>query len=213
MSKNKSKSEAKEEARIQKRIARAEKRAKKYTGVDDGIVQRFWEIVNLFPKITTLELEQRVENFIMKATPGQFFAMQQVLFEEAMPYLLEDERVRNVMKALSGKQIGLAVSDEYESTITLDGFRLTVKRGIISKDIPVISVASRRDYADALLQRKDPIKMILGRNIRATHKLKLLRWGLPHLDLIRDKSLLDKYLAYHGDVEQILDEYLTKLGY
>jgi hypothetical protein len=213
LSKNKSKSGIKEEARIQKRIAKAEKRAKKYTGVDDGIVQRFWEIVNLFPKITTLELERRVENFIMKATPGQFFAMQQVLFEEAMPYLLGDERVRNVMKALSGKQIGLAVSDEYESTITLDELRLTVSRGISNKDIPVISVASRRDYADAVLQKKDPVKMILGKRIRATHKLKLLRWGLPHLDLVRDKGLLDKYLAYQDDVEQVLEEYLTKHGY
>ena len=213
MSKNKSKSEVKEEARIQKRIARAEKRAKKCTGVDDGIVQRFWEIVNLFPKISTLELEQRVENFIMKATPGQFFAMQQVLFEEAMPYLLEDERVRKVMKALRGKQIGLAVSSEYESTITLDELRLTINRGISNKDIPVFSVASRRDYVDAILQKKDPVKMILGRKIRATHKLKLLRWGLPHLDLIRDKSLLDKFLTYQDDVEHILDDYLAKLGY
>ncbi len=213
MSKKKRKSEAKEEAKIRKRIARAEKRAKKYTGVDDGIVQRFWEIVNLFPEISTLALEQRVESFIMKATPGQFFAMQQIMFEEATPYLLEDERVRNVMKALSGKQIGLAVSGEYESTITLDELCLTVNRGISNKDIPVISVTSRRDYADAILHRKDPVKMILSRKIRATHKLKLLRWGLPHLDLVRDKSLLDKYLAYQDVVEQVLDEYLTKLGY
>ena len=209
---SKSKSEIKEEARIQKRIAKAEKKARKYAGVDDGIIQRFWEMVNLFPKMSTLELEQRVENFIMNATPGQFFIMQQVLFEEAMPYLLEDERVSKVMNALKGKRIGLAVSGEYESTITLDDLHLTVSRGI-SKEIPVISVASRRDYADAILQKKDPVKMILGRKIKATHKLKLLRWGLPHLDLIRDKSLLEKYLTYQRDVEKDLDEYLASLGY
>ncbi|MBU4194629.1 MAG: hypothetical protein KKF66_06510 [Actinobacteria bacterium] len=128
---SKSKSEIKEEARIQKRIAKAEKKARKYAGVDDGIIQRFWEMVNLFPKMSTLELEQRVENFIMNATPGQFFTMQQVLFEEAMPYLREDERVRTVMKALKGKRIGLAVSGEYESTITLDDLHQTTRQQVL----------------------------------------------------------------------------------
>lgn len=212
MRKSKSDRDTMDEAKVQKRIAKAEKKAKKYTGVDDGLIHRFWEIVNLFPKITTLELEQRVENFILNATPGQFFTMQQVLFEEAIPYLLEDDRVRKVMETLSGEAIGLTISGEYKSTISLDLNNLTVRRGI-NDNIPVFSVASRRDYADAILLKKDPVKLILGRKIKATHKLKLLRWALPHIDLIRDKGLLDKFIAYQGEVEKVLDESLAKMGY
>jgi len=198
--------------KIQKRIAKAEKKAIKLAGVDNGIIGRFWELVNMFPKITTPELELRVEHFIMTAAPGQLFLMQRALFEEATPYLLEDERVRCVMGDLHGKRIGMAITGEYESTVTLDGTCFQVERGI--KDgIPVISVVSRRDYADTILSRADPIKMILGRRIRASHKFTLLRWGLPHLDLLKDKTLFEKYLTYQPEVEAVLEENLTKMGY
>jgi hypothetical protein len=83
----------------------------------------------------------------------------------------------------------------------------------IKEDIPVLSIESRRDYADLILGRKDPVKMILGRKIRATHKLTLLKWALPHIDILRDKNLFDKYLSYQTDVEEVLRRALEDMGY
>jgi hypothetical protein len=117
-----------DDEKVRKRIAKAEKKATRLAGVDQGLIHHFWELVNMFPKISTPELELRVEHFIMTAAPGQMFLMQQAIFEEATPYLLEDERVRHVMCQLSGKQIGLAITGEYESTVTLDGVSLKVNR-------------------------------------------------------------------------------------
>jgi len=204
--------DSKEEQKIQKRIAKAERKAIKYAGVDQGLIHRFWELVNMFPKISTPELEERVENFIMNAAPGQYFMMQQAIFEEATPYLVEDERVLCLMDALAGKKIGLSIPGEYESTVTLDQRCFQVRRGIV-EDVPVISCLTRRDYADALLLKADPIKMIIGRRIRASRKFKLLRWVLPHMELLRDRSLFDKYLSYQSEIEQVIEENLTRMGY
>lgn len=201
-----------DDSTVQKKIDRAEKKALKVKGVDNGLIGRFWELVSLFPRISTPELERRVESFIMTAAPGQLFRMQQAIFEEATPYLLEDERVRCVMDDLCGKQIGLAIMGEYESTVTLDNRCFQVARGI-TDHMPVISVVSRKDYADAILSRVDPVKMILSRRIRASHKLTLLKWGLPHLDLLRERGLFEKYLAYQPEVEAVLDDNLTRMGY
>lgn len=201
-----------DDAQVQKRIEKAQKKAVKLAGVDQGLIHRFWELVNMFPKISTPQLERRVENFMMTAAPGQLFRMQQALFNEATPYLLEDERVRKVMDDLCGKRIGLAITGEYESTVTLDNRCFTARRGI-TDGIPVISVVSRKDYVDAVLSRVDPVKMILSRRIRASHKLTLARWGLPHLDLLREKGLFEKYLSYQPEVEAVLVENLSMMGY
>ncbi|HEY5526499.1 MAG TPA: hypothetical protein VIK02_02835 [Candidatus Anoxymicrobiaceae bacterium] len=202
----------KEELKIQKRIARAEKKAMKLGGVDQGLIHRFWELVNMFPKISTPELERRVEHFIMTAAPGQYFLMQQAIFQEATPYLVEDERMRHLMDELAGKKIGLSIPGEYESTVTLDQRCFQVRRGIV-ENVPVISCMSRKDYADAILLKADPIKMILGRRIRASRKFTLLRWVLPHIEVLRDRSLFDKYLGYQPEVEKVIEENLTRMGY
>jgi len=197
---------------VRKKIEKAEKKALKFSGVDNGLIARFWELVNLFPSISTPELEKRVEHFIMTATPGQLFRMQQLLFESATPFLLEDERVRCVMDDLCGKKIGLAITGEYESTVTLSNRCFHVARGN-AEGIPVISIASRKDYVDAVLGRVDPVKMILSRRLRASRKLTLLKWGLPHLNLLRERGLFEKYLAYQPDVEAVLDEGMASMGY
>jgi hypothetical protein len=204
--------EQKDEEKVRRRIEKAEKKAVKLAGVDQGLIHRFWELINMFPKISTPELELRVENFILTAAPGQYYLMQQAIFEEATPYLVEDPRVREVMLQLSGRKIGLSIPGEYESTVTLDHLCFQVKRGI-NEGIPVISVMSRRDYADAILLKADPIKMILGRKIRASKKLTLLRWGLPHVEMLRDREIFEKYLSYQSEVEKVLEENLTKMGY
>ncbi len=200
----------KKEDDYSKRIEKAEKKASKL--VDEGIIQRFWELVSLFPKISTEELEARVERFIMNATPGQFFMMQTALFESATPYLLEDPRVADLMKKLSGKRLGLEVKGEYSSTVLICDNYFVIERGIRA-DVPVLSVETRRDYADAILGRKDPVKMILGRRIRASHKFTLLRWALPHVDILREKELFDKYLSYQPIVEEELEANLSRMGY
>lgn len=202
----------KEEEEIRKKIKKAEKKALKISGIDHGLIQRFWELVSLFPKISTPELEARVERFILYGTPDEYYRMQEVLFTESVPYLLEDERVRRVMEDLSGKKIGLSVKGIYDSTVTLDGKQFKIERGIRG-DIPVISVMTRRDYADAILKKKDPIRMIISRKIRATHKITLLKWALPHLDLLRERGLFEKYLSYQPEVERLLDENLAEMGY
>ena len=205
-----SKKKEKSEEDYNKRIEKAEQKARKI--VDEGIIQRFWELVNLFPKISTPELEQRLECFIMNATPGQFYMMQVAIFESATPYLLEDDRVKSLLKSLSGKKLGLQVKGVYESTVSFcDGY-FEISRGGCD-GLPVISVESRRDYADAILNLKDPVKMILQRRIRATHKFTLLRWTLPHIDILRDRDLFDKYLAYQPDVEEVLECNLAKMGF
>jgi hypothetical protein len=96
--------------------------------------------------------------------------------------------------------------------VTLDGLCFQIKRGIKDK-IPVISVGSRRDYADAVLLKKDPIKMILGRRIRASKKFTLLRWGLPYIEMLRDRTLFEKYLSYQPEVERVLEANLARMGY
>lgn len=198
--------------KLQRRIAKAEKKAMKYSGVDEGLIQRFWELVSIFPRLSDPELEERVARFTLNATPGQYFRMQQALFTVSSPELVQDGRLKRALEDLKGKKIGLAVEGEYESTVTLDGSRFTVEQGI-EDGIPVISVASRQDYVDAILRRKDPIKMILGRRIRASHKLKLLRMALPHLDLLRERGLVERSLAYQPELEKLLDTELSDMGY
>lgn len=212
MAKDKKKSRQEREGqKYRERIARAEKRAQQ-VGVDSGLIQRFWELVSLWPRISDLELEHRVERFILSAAPDQYFRMQCAIFGEATPFLMEDERVRKLMVDLAGKKIGLAVHEEYESTVTLDGDCFQVERGI-KDSVPTITVMSRKDYADAVLRKKDPIKLILTRKIRASHKITLLRWVLPHVELLRDKDLFEKYLSYQDELERVLDENLTAMAY
>ena len=196
-----------------KKITSVEKKAKKLPGIDESLIQSFWELLNFFPKISEPGLEERLEKFILGATPGQYFAMQCALFAAATPYLLEDERVCSLLKSLSGNSCGLAVTGEYESTVTFDNLNFKIERGISSKKIPVISISSRKDYAEVVLGRKDPIKMLISGKIRATHKLTLLKWGLPHVNLLRQRDLFEKSLAYQEEAEEILDENLKKMGY
>jgi hypothetical protein len=201
-----------EEEKARKRIAKAEKKALKLTGVDHGLVQRFWELVSIFPKISQQELANRLERFILFATADQYYRMQQALFMEGTPYMLEDPRVLKVVNDLKGKSIGLSVPGVYDSTITLDDICFKVDKGI-KEGVPVLSVMSRRDYADIVLRLKDPVKMLLARRIRATHKLTLLKWAIPHLDLVREHGLLEKYFSYQPAVEEMLDEKLKEMGY
>lgn len=201
-----------EDVAIQKRIARAEKKALRFTGDDYGLVQRFWELVSMFPRITSPELEKRVERFILNGTAEQYYRIQKALFHEGTPFMLNDPKLMKVVNAMQGKSIGLSVTGVYDSTITLDNMYFLVEQGI-RRDIPVISVVSRRDYADAILNMKDPVRLLVGRRIRASRKLTLLKWALPHLELLKEKGLLEQSLYHQPFIEDLLDENLTDMGY
>jgi hypothetical protein len=173
---------------------------------------RFWEIVTLFPDISTPELEERISCFIMRSSVEELFTMSRELFGFATPLLVEDERIRGMMAGLSGKRIALVIEGEYYSVVTLSdrGFRVELGQ---EQHIPAISVADREHYRDALLKRTDPMRLILERKIKVKGLVTLARWAFPHIRTIRDRGLYDKYLGYQAEIEERVSEILSSLGY
>lgn len=173
---------------------------------------RFWEIVTLFPDISTPELQDRISRFILCASAAELFTMSRELFDFATPLLVEDERIRRMMGGLSGKRVGLVIEGEYYSVVTLSdrGFRVEMGQ---DERAPVISVVDREHYRDALLKRSDPMRLILERKIRVKGLVTLARWGLPYLRIFRDRDLYDKYLGYQPEIESRVSDILTSLGY
>jgi hypothetical protein len=181
---------------------------------DSGsILQRYFELINLYPKISSVELEKRIEHFTLNASADELFNVQEAFFKEGTPYLLEDHRLKKVMTILDGKSIGLAIGKEYQTTVSLKNMVFSIERGIRDKKIPVLSVATRKDYVDALLRRKDPLKLVLSRKLTASHKITLMQWGLPFIDVLFDASLIGKALSHQPIVEAVLSDTLSNLGY
>ncbi|MFH1149249.1 MAG: hypothetical protein V1748_02110 [Actinomycetota bacterium] len=177
-----------------------------------SLLNRIWEIVGLWPRIMDPLLERRLDDFIMRATPEELFRVEEIIFAEAAPYLVSEEKVRATMKAFEGRSIGLAIDGWYKTTVSLVDCRFHIESGI-SPDVPVFTARCRRDYADAVLSRKDPISMILKGRIKISRMLTLIRWFLPHLGILMDRQLFDKFLGYQQDVEEVLDACLCELGY
>lgn len=173
---------------------------------------RFWEIVTMFPDISSPELEERISRFILRSSIEELYTMSGELFAFATPLLVEDERIRKVMAGLSGKRVGLVIEGEYYSIVTLSDRGFMVQLGQ-EKHIPVISVADREHYRDALLKRTDPMRLILDRKIRIKGLVTLARWALPYIKVIRDRDLYDKYLGYQAEIEERVSAILTSLGY
>ena len=173
---------------------------------------RFWEIVTLFPDISTQELEERISRFIMLSSVEELFTMSRELFGFATPLLLEDERIRKMMAGLSGKRVALVIEGEYYSVVTLSdsGFRVELGQ---QKHAPVVSVVDREHYRDALLKRSDPMRLILERKIRVKGLVTLARWALPYINTIRQRSLYDKYLGHQAEIEERVSDILTSMGY
>jgi len=88
-----------------------------------------------------------------------------------------------------------------------------LERGIKDKKMPVLSVSTRKAYVDALLRRKDPLKLVLSRKLTASHKLTLAKWGLPFIDVLLDASLIGKVLSHQPIVEAVISTTLMDLGY
>jgi hypothetical protein len=178
-----------------------------------NIIRRYFEIVNLYPKIEDPGLRQRIEEFTMSATPEELFRMQATVFDAASSFMSGDPGWETIMKHLDGKKIGLAIGKEYESTVSLEGGEFRLGMGITDRHIPVFSTSSRRDYVDALLRRKDLLRMIVTGRLGATHKLTLARWGLSFFHLLSDDELFEGLLDRWVDAEGILSETLKSMGF
>jgi len=178
-----------------------------------SILQRYFELINLYPKISSPDLEKRIEHFTLTASADELYTVQETFFREGTPYLLEDTRFRKVMEILDGRSIGLAIGKEYQTTVHLENMVFSIERGIRDKKVPVLSVATRKDYVDALLRRKDPLKLVLSRKLTASHKITLARWGLPFIDVLLDASLIGKVLDHQPVVEAVISDTLVNLGF
>jgi len=177
------------------------------------IIRRYFEIVNLYPRIDDPALARRIEEFTMCASPEDLFRMQSTVFEAGRRFMEGDPGWETIMKHLDGKKVGLAIGDEYASTVALEDGRFELSMGIPDRTIPVFSVATRKDYVDALLRRKDLVRMVLTGRLGATHKFTLARWGLSFFHLLTDDELFEGLLARWVDAEKILKETLDSMGF
>ena len=185
----------------------------KSSGKQNLIIRRYWQILNLYPKITDPELEARIENFTLNATPEQLFRVQEMVFEKGTSYMAKEPRFREILERMDGEKVGLAIGDDYRTTVSLDDFQFKLEMGIEDESIPVLSVASRRDYVDALLRRKDITRMLVTRKLRATRKMTLVRWGLSFFDLLKDDSLFEDLASHQSVAEKAIAESLEGMEF
>lgn len=177
------------------------------------LLSRYWELINLYPEIDDPELARRIEEFTMNAPPEQLLRVQKAVFEAAAEYMADDPGFKEIMEHLEGKRVGLAIGREYQTTVTLARGVFEIETGIKGKQIPVLSVASRADYVDALLRRKDILRMLVTRKITATHKITLARWGFSIFDRLHDDHLFDEVLSKQSVAEQIISRVLQSMEY
>ncbi len=185
----------------------------KSSGKQNLIIRRYWQILNLYPKITDPELAERIETFTLNATPEQLFRVQKMVFEKGTSYMVKEPRFREILERMDGEKVGLAIGDDYRTTVSLDDFQFKLEMGIDDDSIPVLSVASRRDYVDALLRRKDIVRMLVTRKLKATRKRTLIRWGLSFLDLLRDDSLFEDLASHQSVAEKAIAESMGDMGF
>lgn len=177
------------------------------------IIRRYFEILNLYPKLDDPALRRRIEEFTMRASDEELFRMQSTVFESGRRFMTGDPGWESIIRHLEGKKVGLAIGEEYASTIALECGDFKLSMGIEDRSIPVLHVATRRDYVDALLRRKDLVRMVLTGRLGATHKLTLARWGLSFFNLLTDDELFEGLLERWVDAEKILRETLVSMGY
>ena len=173
---------------------------------------RLWDLVNLYPRVTDAELEKRLSDFIINATEEELFTMSRELFDFATSLIMEDEDLRGLMASMEGRCLALIIEGSYHSVVTFQcgGFELELKR---DDDLPALIASNREVYRDAALKRRDPTRLILERKIRARKLPKMVRWTLPHLKVLRNRALYDRYLSRQEEIEAKIEETLTGLGY
>ena len=177
-----------------------------------GIIHRYFEIVNMYPKITDAGLAAKLEHFTMNATTDQLLKMQRLVIAEGAGYMVDEPRWHEVLERLDGIRIGMAIGDEYLTTVSLTDCCFTVEEGIEERSIPVLSVASRKDYVDALLRRKDLAWMVLTGKLKATHKVKLARLGLSFMEYLKDDELFEDLASHQSSAEKKILEAIQEMG-
>jgi hypothetical protein len=177
------------------------------------ILRRYWEIVNLYPRIDDPELARRIEEFTMKATPEQMLTVQRAIFEAAKKYMSADPAWSKVMDHLDGKKVGLAIGEEYRTTVSLYDSEFHIEMGIEDESIPVLSVASRKDYVDALLRRKDIVRMLVTGRLKASHKWTLVRWGVAFHDLVKEDEFFTDLLSRKHVAQDAISEELARMDF
>ena len=188
------------------------KRGKRGSSESKETALRLWDLINLYPSVSDTELEKRLSDFIINATEEELFVMSRELFDFAATLIMEDEDLRGLMTSMEGKCLALIIDDSYHSVVTFqcDGFKLELKR---DDGLPALIVCNREVYRDAALKLKDPTRLILERKIRARKLPKMVRWTLPHLKVLRNRALYDRYLSRQEEIEAKIEEALTDLGY
>ncbi len=175
-------------------------------------VKQLWNILNFYPEFHDQKTADRTNRFIMEADAEELFRMQTDLFTFATPFFLEDGRIAGIMEDFDGRRVGLVIKGEYESTLTFrrEGFEhsMGLRRGY-----PVFAVKSRKAYSDGVLRRVDPLQLVLSRQIRVSNLHILALWALPHVGILGDKDLFDKFLGYQDLVEEWMRGELDELGY
>ncbi|MBU1669960.1 MAG: hypothetical protein KKF41_03515 [Actinobacteria bacterium] len=175
-------------------------------------VKRVFDVVNMWPKVNDPALEERVREFIMTAGPDEFLRMHRAAFDTVGPYLFEDDKIQSVIDDFEGRRIGFSIRKLYEATVTVEYLRFRVEPGI-EPGVPVMWCASRQDYADAMLGGRDPFVMVLTRRIGATRMTTLLKWWLPHFDVLISEDVMDKYSSIQPDIDRAMKAHLAAMGY
>jgi hypothetical protein len=175
-------------------------------------VKRIFDVLNMWPKGTSGELEQRGRVFIMNAEAEELLRMQRTAFDTVGQYVFDDVRVQPLIVAFEGRQIGFAIRKFYQSTVREESSRFVVESGI-EPGIPVMWCANRADYADAMFGTRDPLKMIITRKMGATHLPTLLRWWLPHLEVLASEDIMQAYASIAPQFEKAMDAELAAMGY
>ena len=178
-----------------------------------NIIRRYFQILNMYPKIEDAELARKIEDFTMNATLDQLFRMQRMVILEGSGFMIKDPRWKGILEYMDGKSLGFAIGEEYKTTLTLRDVEFRLEKGIAHQGIPVLSVASRKDYVDALLRRKDIIRMVVSGKLRATHKLTLARWGLAFAEYLHDDSLFEELLSHQKSAERSIIEAMEEMGF
>jgi hypothetical protein len=177
-----------------------------------NIIHRYFEIVNMYPKITDAKLAEMIEEFTMSATADQLLRMQRMVIAEGADYMVDDPRWSEILERLDGIRIGMAIGDEYRTTVSLNDRRFAVEMGIYDRSTPVLSVASRKDYVDALLRRKDLVWMVVSGKLKASHKIKLAHWGLTFIEHLKDDELFNDLVSHQSSAEDKILEAIREMS-
>lgn len=178
-----------------------------------GIIKRYFEIVNLYPDIKDPALRKRIEEFTMNAGTDELFQMQTTVFKAGREFINGSPGWETILDHLEGKKVGVCIGNEYFTTVELKDRQFILEQGVPETTIPVFSVASRKDYVDTLLRRREPFRMIITGKLKATHKFTLAKWGYEFFHLLSDDVLFDELLENWVDAEQIIAGTLDTLGF